>query len=117
MSKTRKHSRRARGKKNLTTKERGKKEVAKEYKKIVKQISSLEKKIPKNEQSIVKLLEKGESSIEKLEQKKLKLQGDIEKKVEKKRMENQEYESLIESLSSSAEQMKDELSYSGLALL
>lgn len=117
MSKTRKHSRRARGKKNLTTRERAKKETAKEYKKIVRQISSLGKKIPKNEESIVKLLQKGESSIEKLEQKKLKLQDDIEKKVEKKRMENQEYESLIVSLTSSAEEMKDQLSYSGLALL
>jgi hypothetical protein len=96
MSKTRKHSRRARGKKNLTTKERAKKEHAKEYKKIVRQISSLEKKIPKNEESIVKLVQKGESSIEKLEERKAKVEAEVAKKVEKKRKENAEYESLTE---------------------
>ncbi|MHC4238126.1 MAG: hypothetical protein ACYSSM_07815 [Planctomycetota bacterium] len=117
MSKTRKHNRRARGKKNLTTRERATKETAKEYKKIVRQILSLEKKIPKNEESIVKLVQKGESSIEKLEQRKAKVEAEVAKKVEKKRMENTEYESLIESLSSSAQQMKGELTYSGLALL
>ena len=116
MVKTRKFSRRGRGKKNLTTKQREKKEVAKEYKKVTKQISSLEKKIPKNSEIMNKLVNKIEKSVKKLDFKKEQLENTGLIKLENKRLENLRLEKQIVELKDKAEILKSNLSYTGLAL-
>ena len=117
MSKTRKQSRRARGKKNLTSKQRAEKEIAKEYKKIIRQISSLEKKIPRNEEYMIKLGQKEETNLRKLQGKRLKFQSEVEQKLQQKRRENLDYETQLVDLQAAAQSLKGELTYSGLALL
>ena len=66
---------------------------------------------------MVKLGQKEEINLRKLEEKRLKFQSEVEQKLQQKRRENLDYESELVDLKASAQSLKGELTYSGLALL